>query len=90
MLVKAVAQGAAAHDLSRFFSPEIARQINTAEQEIIAGVAEPQDIVILGEWSVYLRQAHMDCRPASEHAENKQNCPTWQNGIFKPQILATS
>jgi adenylate cyclase len=47
LLVKAVAQGTAAHDLSRFFSPEIARQITTAEQEITVGKGQARDAAIL-------------------------------------------
>ncbi len=47
LLVKAVAEGAAAHDLSRFFSPEIARQITTAEQEIAIGRGQTRDAAIL-------------------------------------------
>jgi adenylate cyclase len=47
LLVKAVAEGAAAHDLSRFFSPEIARQITTAEQEIAIGRGQARDVAIL-------------------------------------------
>jgi adenylate cyclase len=47
LLVKAVAEGAAAHDLSRFFSPEIARQITTAEQEITIGRGQARDAAIL-------------------------------------------
>jgi adenylate cyclase len=47
LLIQAVAQGAAAHDLSRFFSPEIARQITTAEQEVTAGTGQARDAAIL-------------------------------------------
>jgi len=47
LLIKAVAEGAAAHDLSRFFSPEIARQITTAEQEVTAGTGQARDAAIL-------------------------------------------
>jgi adenylate cyclase len=47
LLVKAVAEGTAVHDLSRFFSPEIARQITTAEQEITAGKGQIRDAAIL-------------------------------------------
>jgi adenylate cyclase len=47
LLVKAVAEGAAVHDLSRFFSPEIARQITTAEQEITIGRGQARDAAIL-------------------------------------------
>jgi adenylate cyclase len=47
LLVKAVAEGAAAHDLSRFFSPEIVRRITTAEQEVTAGTGQARDAAIL-------------------------------------------
>ena len=47
LLVKAAAEGAAAHDLSRFFSPEIARQITTAEQEVTTGTGQARDAAIL-------------------------------------------
>jgi len=47
LLVKAVAEGTAVHDLSRFFSPEIARQITTAEQEVTAGTGQARDAAIL-------------------------------------------
>ena len=47
LLVKAVAEGTAAHDLSRFFSPEIARQITSAEQEVTAGTGKARDAAIL-------------------------------------------
>jgi adenylate cyclase len=47
LLVKAAAEGAAVHDLSRFFSPEISRQIITAEQEVTAGTGKARDAAIL-------------------------------------------
>jgi adenylate cyclase len=47
LLIKAAAEGAAVHDLSRFFSPEIARQITTAEQEIAIGRGQARDAAIL-------------------------------------------
>jgi adenylate cyclase len=47
LLIKAVAEGTAAQDLSRFFSPEIARQITTAEQEVTAGTGQARDAAIL-------------------------------------------
>ena len=47
LLVKAVAEGTAVHDLSRFFSPEIARQITSAEQEVTAGTGQARDAAIL-------------------------------------------
>ncbi len=47
LLVKAAAEGAAAHDLSRFFSPEVSRQIISAEQEVTAGTGKARDAAIL-------------------------------------------
>lgn len=47
LLIKAAAESAAAHDLSRFFSPEIAQQITTAEQKIIAGRGQTREAAIL-------------------------------------------
>jgi len=47
LLISAVAQGAAAHDLSRFFAPEIARQITAAESELQAGAGHASDATIL-------------------------------------------
>ena len=47
LLVRAVAEGAAAQDLSRFFSPEIANQITAAEQAVRAGEGQARDSAIL-------------------------------------------
>ncbi len=47
LLVRAVAEGAAAADLSRFFSPEIARRITASEQRISAGRGELREAAIL-------------------------------------------
>ena len=47
LLVKAVAEGTAVHDLSRFFSPEIARRITSAEQEVTAGIGQARNAAIL-------------------------------------------
>lgn len=47
LLIKAAAEGAAHHDLSRFFSPEIAKKIITAEQEVAAGTGQVRDAAIL-------------------------------------------
>jgi adenylate cyclase len=47
LLIQSVAEGAAAHDLSRFFSPEIARQIISAEQEVTAGTGKERYAAIL-------------------------------------------
>ena len=47
LLIKAVTEGTAAHDLSRFFSPEIAQQITTAEQEVTAGKGKMRNAAVL-------------------------------------------
>ena len=47
LLTRAVAEGAAARDLSRFFSPEIAQRITGAEIEIAAGEGELRDAAVL-------------------------------------------
>jgi adenylate cyclase len=47
LLTRAVAEGAAARDLSRFFSPEIAQRITGAEIEVAAGEGELRDAAIL-------------------------------------------
>lgn len=47
LLVRAVAEGTAARDLSRFFAPEIAQQITSAEHRIAAGQGELRDAAIL-------------------------------------------
>ncbi len=47
LLVRAVAEGAAAHDLARFFSPEVAREITAAEQLVRAGEGQARDAAIL-------------------------------------------
>lgn len=47
LLVKAVAEGTAARDLSRFFSPEIAKQITASEQEVAVGEGKLRDAAIL-------------------------------------------
>ena len=47
LLVAAVAEGTAARDLSRFFSPEIAHQITTAEQEVMVGKGQMRHAAIL-------------------------------------------
>jgi adenylate cyclase len=47
LLIRAVAEGAAAQELSRFFSPEIAQQIKESEQIVHAGQAEARDAAIL-------------------------------------------
>jgi adenylate cyclase len=47
LLTRAVAEGAAARELSRFFSPEIAQRITGAEIEIAAGQGELRDAAIL-------------------------------------------
>ena len=47
LLVRAVAEHAAAEDLSRFFAPEIAARIKTSEQVIRAGTGEVRDAAVL-------------------------------------------
>ena len=47
LLVRSVAEGAAADDLSRFFSPEIAHRITAAEQRIHAGQGQAREAAIL-------------------------------------------
>ena len=47
LLIKAVTERAAVHDLSRFFSPEIAEQITTAEQQITVGQGHKRNAAIL-------------------------------------------
>lgn len=47
LLVKAVVDGAAAHDLARFFAPEIAQQITASEQEVSAGEGQAREAAIL-------------------------------------------
>jgi adenylate cyclase len=47
LLVRAVAESAAADDLSRFFPPEIAKKITAAEQEVKAGQGQSRAAAIL-------------------------------------------
>ena len=47
LLVSAVVEGAAAHDLARFFAPEIAQQITAAEQEVNAGEGQAREAAVL-------------------------------------------
>lgn len=47
LLVRSVAEGAAAQDLSRFFAPEIATRITAAEQTVRAGEGQARDAAIL-------------------------------------------
>jgi adenylate cyclase len=47
LLVRAVAEGAAVHDLLRFFAPEIAQQITAAEQKISVGEGQAREAAIL-------------------------------------------
>ena len=47
LLVESVAEGAAVRDLSRFFSPEIAKKITAAEQEVTAGTGQVRQAAIL-------------------------------------------
>ena len=47
LLIRAVAQGTAAKDLSRFFAPEVAQQIPSAEKEITIGKGQVREAAIL-------------------------------------------
>ena len=47
LVVRSAAEGAAARDLARFFSPEVARQITASEQVIEAGSGEARDAAVL-------------------------------------------
>lgn len=47
LLNRSVAEGQAAQDLSRFFSPEIADQITASEEAVSAGSGEARDAAIL-------------------------------------------
>ena len=47
LVVRSAAEGAAARDLARFFSPEVARQITAAEQAIEAGSGEARDAAVV-------------------------------------------
>lgn len=47
LLIRAVAEGTAAHDLSRFFSPEIVRQITAADHETRVGEGHSREAAIL-------------------------------------------
>jgi adenylate cyclase len=47
LLVRSVTESTAARDLSRFFSPEIARQITAAEQEVAVGEGQLREAAIL-------------------------------------------
>ena len=47
LLVRAVTEGTAVKDLSRFFAPEIARQITASEHQVTAGEGIARDAAIL-------------------------------------------
>ena len=47
LLVRSVAEGAAARELSRFFAPEVAQRIRGAEKEIAVGGGELREAAIL-------------------------------------------
>ncbi|MFQ5775760.1 MAG: adenylate/guanylate cyclase domain-containing protein [Kiloniellaceae bacterium] len=47
LLVRAVAEGVAAQELSRFFAPEIARKIRGSDQQIAVGTGEARDAAIV-------------------------------------------
>jgi adenylate cyclase len=47
LLIRAIAEQAAASDLARFFSPEVAEQITTSETQLNVGEGEAHDATIL-------------------------------------------
>ncbi len=47
LLVRAVSEGAAAQELSRFFAPEIAKKIRGSDRQIAAGSGEARDAAIV-------------------------------------------
>ena len=47
LVVRSAAEGAAARDLARFFSPEVAREITAAEQMIEAGSGDARDAAVV-------------------------------------------
>ena len=47
LVVRSAAEGAAARDLARFFSPEVARQITASRQVIEAGSGEARDAAVV-------------------------------------------
>ena len=47
LLIRAVVDGAAAHDLARFFAPEIAQQITASEQEVSAGEGQLREAAVV-------------------------------------------
>ena len=47
LVVRSAAEGEAARDLARFFSPEVARQITDADQVVEAGSGEARDAAIV-------------------------------------------
>ncbi len=47
LLVRSVAEGQAARDLSRFFSPEIAERITASEEAVSAGSGQVRDAAVL-------------------------------------------
>ena len=47
LLISTVVESAAAHDLARFFAPEIARQITSAEQVVAVGQGQVREAAIL-------------------------------------------
>lgn len=59
LLIRAVADGTRAHDLARFFAPEVAEQITASESEIVPGRGEERQAAIL----------YVDIRGFSEMAE---------------------
>ncbi len=57
LLVRSVSEGAAAHDLSRFFDPGVAARIRTAAMSIKAGEGELRDVAIPDRRSARLQPA---------------------------------
>ncbi len=47
LLIRAIAEQAAAQELSRFFAPEIARKIKQSDQQILAGTGEAREAAIV-------------------------------------------
>ena len=62
LLVRAVAEGAAAQELSRFFAPEIAQRIRGSDRQIAAGTGEVREAAIV----------NFDMRGFTRYAESHQ------------------
>ena len=60
LLVRAVAEQTAAEELSRFFDPEIARKIKSAEEGVLAGSGELRDAAVVNlDMRGFTRLAHV-------------------------------